>query len=45
MAYGEDGKEIEDPPRQRRVLPEEKYQDQEKETDRFDEGINLKLIL
>ncbi|XP_074638159.1 UPF0193 protein EVG1 homolog [Acropora palmata] len=35
MAYGEDGKEIEDPPRQRRVVSEEKGQ--EKEIDRFDE--------
>lgn len=38
MAYGEDGKEIEDPPRQRRVVSEEKGQ--EKEIDRFDEGMN-----
>ena len=36
MAYGEDGKEIEDTPIQKRLLPEEKVS--EKEIDRFDEG-------
>lgn len=35
MAYGEDGKNIEDIPRQR-SLPEERVK--EKEIDRFDEG-------
>lgn len=48
MAYGEDGKNIEDIPRQR-SLPEERVK--EKEIDRFDEGkplINstkLKLVV
>ena len=36
MAYGEDGKNIEDIPRQRRPSPTERVQ--EKEIDRFDEG-------
>ena len=36
MAYGEDGKMIEDAPRQRRPPPGER--EQEKEVDRFDEG-------
>lgn len=36
MAYGEDGKNIEDIPRQRRPPPTERVQ--EKEIDRFEEG-------
>lgn len=36
MAYGEDGKNIEDIPRKRRPSPTERAQ--EKEIDRFDEG-------
>ena len=36
MAYGEDGKNIEDVPTQRRPSPREGAQ--EKEVDRFDEG-------
>lgn len=42
MAYGEDGKNIEDIPRQRRPSPTARAQ--EKEIDRFDEGkINMTL--
>ena len=41
MAYGEDGKDIEDPPRQRRPSPAER--EQEKEVDRFDEGMTLQI--
>lgn len=41
MAYGEDGKNIEDPPRQRRPSPREMVQ--EKEVDRFDEGNQLSI--
>ena len=36
MAYGEDGKTIEDVPKQTRPSPGEQLQ--EKEVDRFDEG-------
>lgn len=36
MAYGEDGKNIEDVPKQKRPSPREQLQ--EKEVDRFDEG-------
>ena len=39
MAYGEDGKNIEDIPKQRRSLPGEQVQ--EKEIDRFDEGMAI----
>ena len=42
MAYGEDGKSIEDIPKQRRSLPEEQVR--EKEIDRFDEGMALYIV-
>ena len=42
MAYGEDGKNIEDIPKQRRPLPEEQVR--EKEIDRFDEGMALYIV-
>lgn len=41
MAYGEDGKNIEDVPKQERPSPGEQLQ--EKEVDRFDEG-NCSLL-